>query len=233
MDRWTTRSWKGGIAPVLLRHTRRFAHPPARRTRRLCTGLNRLPRQVRATVAWLVGALRPVLSRTPGIDFAGDRALPQPLRFVNVDRARRWGHTACLVSRRQILQDRLVGNRLDPNNPRTTTRSRRASLFLSIRPSTPDECGRSVEEEVAQLAAGVGEGRLLARHRTDRDGWDRRAEALCGFTDPRILHCRTQASGRQGITARTPRLTQACRERSPRTRAPPGVRCVQFDQGSR
>lgn len=86
--------------------------------------------------------------------------------------------------RADIWQGRLVGNRLDPNNPRNTARNREAALFLSTRPSTPDERGRRLRKEVAQLAEDVAASRLLARPSNDRDDWDRRVEALYGFTDP-------------------------------------------------
>lgn len=89
--------------------------------------------------------------------------------------------------RADIWQGRLVGNRLDPNNPRTTDRNCEGCLFLSTRPSTPDERGRRLRKEVSQLAADVAAGRLLARPSTDRDDWDRRVELLYGFTDPRAF----------------------------------------------
>jgi hypothetical protein len=84
-------------------------------------------------------------------------------------------------------QGRLVGNRLDPNNPGTTARNREASLFLSTRPVVPDERGRRLRQEVALLATDVESGRLPARPCTDRDDRDRRVEVLFGFTNPRIF----------------------------------------------
>lgn len=87
--------------------------------------------------------------------------------------------------RADTWQGRLVGNRLDPDNPRSTTRNREASLFLSTRPRVPDDRGRRLRQEVAQLAADVAAGTLLARPCAERDDWDRRVEVLYGFTDPR------------------------------------------------
>lgn len=89
--------------------------------------------------------------------------------------------------RADIWQGRLVGNRLDPDNPRTTARNHEASLFLSTRPLVPDDRGRRLRREVAQLASDVESGRLLARPCTDRNDWDRRVEVLYGFTDPRTF----------------------------------------------
>ena len=89
--------------------------------------------------------------------------------------------------RADTWQGRLVGNRLDPDNPRTTPRNREASLFLSTRPVVPDERGRRLRREVAQLGAEVAAGRLLARPCPDRDDWDRRVEVLYGFTDARAF----------------------------------------------
>jgi hypothetical protein len=60
-------------------------------------------------------------------------------------------------------------------------------LFLSTRPVVPDERGRRLRQEVAQLATDVESGRLLARPCNDRDDWDRRVDILFGFTDPRIF----------------------------------------------
>ena len=99
--------------------------------------------------------------------------------------------------RADIWQGRLVGNRLDPDNPRTTARNREASLFLSTRPVNPDDRGRRLRREVAQLAADVTAGRLVARPCTDRDDWARRVEVLYGFTDPRDF---TTARKRQDET---------------------------------
>lgn len=85
--------------------------------------------------------------------------------------------------RADTWQGRLVGNRLDPDNPRTTERNQEASLFLSTRPARPDQRGRRLRQEVAQLAVDVADGHLLARPCADRDDWDRRVEVLYGFTD--------------------------------------------------
>ena len=64
-----------------------------------------------------------------------------------------------------------------------------ASLFLSTRPVVPDQRGRRLRLEAAQLAADVAAGRLLARPCSgrDNDDWDRRIEVLYGFTDPRAF----------------------------------------------
>ena len=87
--------------------------------------------------------------------------------------------------RADTWQGRLVGNRLDPDNPADTPRNREAALFLSTRPRVPDDRGRRLRREVAQLAADVARGQLLARPCAERDDWDRRVEVLYGFTDPR------------------------------------------------
>ena len=91
--------------------------------------------------------------------------------------------------RADTWQGRLVGNRLDSDNPRTTRRNVEASLFLSTRPVVPDQRGRRLRLEAAQLAADVAAGELLARPCSDRDNddWDRRIEVLYGFTDPRAF----------------------------------------------
>ena len=91
--------------------------------------------------------------------------------------------------RADTWQGRLVGNRLDSDNPRTTRRNVEASLFLSTRPVVPDQRGRRLRLEGAQLAADVAAGELLARPCSDRDNgdWDRRIEVLYGFTDPRAF----------------------------------------------
>ena len=91
--------------------------------------------------------------------------------------------------RADTWQGRLVGNRLDADNPRTTRRNVEASLFLSTRPVVPDQRGRRLRLEAAQLAADVAAGELLARPCSDRDNddWDRRIEVLYGFTDPRAF----------------------------------------------
>jgi hypothetical protein len=91
--------------------------------------------------------------------------------------------------RADTWQGRLVGNRLDSANPRTTRRNVEASLFLSTRPVVPDQRGRRLRLEAAQLAADVAAGELLARPCSDRDNddWDRRIKVLYGFTDPRAF----------------------------------------------
>lgn len=89
--------------------------------------------------------------------------------------------------RADTWRGRLVGNRLEPDNPMTTNRNRDASLFLSTRPVVPDERGRRLRKEVAELAADVAAGRLLARPCIDREDWARRVDLLYGHSDARLF----------------------------------------------
>lgn len=74
-----------------------------------------------------------------------------------------------------------------PANPRTRARNHAASLFLSTRPVVPDERGRRLRKEVAELAADVAAGRLLARPCIDREDWARRVDLLYGHSDARLF----------------------------------------------
>lgn len=91
---------------------------------------------------------------------------------------------------------RLVGNRLDPDNPPQTWRSTAGALFQSTRPRVPDEAGLRLRREVAHLAADVAAGRLLAAPcpLRDPDDWDARVQALYGYQDPRDLTAAREAA---------------------------------------
>ena len=84
---------------------------------------------------------------------------------------------------------RLVGNRLDPQNPAATWRGQRGALFLSTRPRVPDESGLRLRSEVAALAADVAARRLLAAPAGVRDTDDaiERIRVLFGYDDPRTF----------------------------------------------
>lgn len=84
---------------------------------------------------------------------------------------------------------RLVGNRLDPQNPSTTWRGTVGARFLSTRPRTPDERGRQLRREIARLAADVAAARLLAAPSSlrDPDDWAQRVFAIYGYDDPRAF----------------------------------------------
>lgn len=82
---------------------------------------------------------------------------------------------------------RLVGNRMDPDNPPTTVRNRSGALFLSTRPRSPDTAGRQLRAEVTQLAADLMGARLLARPASSRSREDQkeRIRVLFGFDEPK------------------------------------------------
>lgn len=84
---------------------------------------------------------------------------------------------------------RLVGNRLDPDNPPTTWRGVAGGLFLSTRPRIPDARGIRLRSEIKQLAADVRAGRLLARPAAQRprDQWIDRIANLYGYTNLRAF----------------------------------------------
>ncbi len=95
---------------------------------------------------------------------------------------------------------RLIGNRLDPDNPPATARNRTGGLFLSTRPRVPDALGRQLRDEVASLAQDVREGRLLARPAGSRDldDWLGRILGLYGFEDPRAFTAAREIQDRAG-----------------------------------
>ena len=96
---------------------------------------------------------------------------------------------------------RLVGNRMDPENPQTTPRNKAGALFLSTRPRSPDMAGRLLRAEVAALGAEVAAGHLLARPAAARSRDDQldRIRSLYGYADPRAFTAaRTAQDGERG-----------------------------------
>jgi hypothetical protein len=78
---------------------------------------------------------------------------------------------------------RLIGNRLDPAHRGTSWRGRLGGLFLSTAPAEPDQLGITLRQEIADVAADVASGRLLAAP-ARRDDVEERIRWLYGYDDP-------------------------------------------------